>query len=166
MGILFLVVFASAANAATSSIDLTLTSIGTDNPYGLSVEDMVTVLITYDETAGDDSTAGLSMYTYEIDNTFSIEMVFGTQTYHASDDESWPNWPSVTFNTTGTDWSINSIDFYVVDEDLDYWVKIETDNIGDDITLTAGAVPIPNTILLLGFGLFSLAGLNRKQSLK
>jgi hypothetical protein len=178
LGVLFTVVLASAANAATSSlsVDLSLSSIDADNPFGYdpSATNIVTVFLTYDDAQGDNTTAGLSTHSLDNDTEFDIEMEFGingidsvAKTYTSIDDDfGWT--PLATFNTdTGADpWTINTIDFYVVDEDLNYWIRIETEDIDGDIVLTAGAVPIPSAILLLGFGLFSLAGLQRRQSLR
>ena len=172
LSVLFIAALTSTANASTinTSIDLTVSFLDDDPYYDLEDGDLVTIDITYDDAQGDNA-GFFSMHMPQNDTEFSIEMDFGKDaggtvvTYTTADDEY--GWPLVSFDydaTTGIIGDIDTIDFYVVDDDLNYWVRIETES--GNIALTAGPVPEPATFTLFGLSLLGLVGLHRKRSLR
>lgn len=181
---LIFMLFGSTANATTINLDysFSLTTDGT-NPYGLSAGDIVTVYTTLDDTEGY-SDSGYTTHTFSddpnfigdtSDPSFAMSFDFGNTSFYQGDDDDWSYWPAVSISDA--DGSISVIDFLWTADDDSSMVSIGVENIGDPIILTASSmdgtwsitgtpVPEPTTFTLFGLGLFTLAGICRKRSLK
>lgn len=161
---LVIMLFGTAANAETLSFydyDLTLITDGT-NPFGMNDGDIVTISITVDSDSGI-SDGGYTTHNYATDgDAFELSFSLGLEDFDETDDTLWSNWPAVSISDT--DNLVNVIDFGSIRDN--YLVSIGVAGAGDPITLTVSTIPEPGTLILFGLGLFSLAGLQRKQSLK
>ena len=156
----------------TGTQTLQVTSINAGNPYGLFAGSDVFVNYQIDTDQGY-TDSGYSMHTFALnpfapfnssDSSFLFDLTFGTVHYLGSTDDRWNYFPAITFNTAvnPADWTVNTIDFYTIDDSRQHWISIGIGPQGGPIEVHAGPIPEPATLALFGMGLLSLAGISRK----